>query len=114
MTNPFDLSGRTALVTGANRGLGRAFASALAHAGADVVVVARDTARNEEAAAAIAEETGRRATVVSADVTDPADAGRDPGPTIFSALSELGLKLVRVKRPVETLVIDHIEKPSDN
>jgi bla regulator protein BlaR1 len=51
---------------------------------------------------------------ISADVTDPADAGRDPGPTIFSALSELGLKLVRVKRPVETLVIDHIEKPSDN
>ena len=51
MTNQFDLSGRTALVTGANRGLGRAFATALAHAGADVVVVARDTARNEEAAA---------------------------------------------------------------
>jgi bla regulator protein blaR1 len=51
---------------------------------------------------------------MSADVTDPADAGRDPGPTIFSALSELGLKLVRVKRPVETLVIDHIEKPSEN
>ncbi len=76
MTNPFDLSGRTALVTGANRGLGRAFATALAHAGADVVVVARDAARNEEAAAAIAEETGRRATVVSADVTDRDDVAR--------------------------------------
>ncbi len=76
MTNPFDLSGRTALVTGANRGLGRAFATALAHAGADVVVVARDTARNEQAAAAIAEETGRRATVVSADVTDRDDVAR--------------------------------------
>lgn len=49
---------------------------------------------------------------ISADVADSAD--RDSGPTIFSALSELGLKLVRVKRPVETLVIDHIEKPSEN
>ena len=33
MTNPFSLEGRTALVTGANRGLGRAFAGALADAG---------------------------------------------------------------------------------
>jgi len=38
----------------------------------------------------------------------------DPGPTIFSAVAELGLKLVPAKRTVETLVIDHVEKPSDN
>ena len=38
----------------------------------------------------------------------------DPGPTVFSAIAELGLKLVPTKRPVETLVIDHIEKPSEN
>ena len=49
--NPFDLTGRTALVTGANRGLGRAFAQALAEAGADVVVLGRHQDRNEQAAA---------------------------------------------------------------
>ena len=38
----------------------------------------------------------------------------DPGPTVFSAIAELGLKLVPTKRQVETLVIDHIEKPSEN
>lgn len=41
MTNPFDLTGKTALVTGANTGLGQGMAVALAKAGADVVLVGR-------------------------------------------------------------------------
>ena len=39
--NPFDLSGRTALVTGANTGLGQTIAVGLAQAGADIVAVGR-------------------------------------------------------------------------
>ena len=66
--NAFDLTGRTALVTGANRGLGRAFAQALAEFGADVVVVGRSADPNERAAQEIAESTGRRTTVVTGDV----------------------------------------------
>ena len=46
-----DLSGRTAIVTGATSGLGRATARALAGAGARVVLAVRDTGRGEEAAA---------------------------------------------------------------
>jgi NAD(P)-dependent dehydrogenase (short-subunit alcohol dehydrogenase family) len=75
-TDPFRLDGRTALVTGANRGLGRAFAEALARAGADVVVVGRDQANNDRAAAEIGEATGRRVTVQSGDVTRPDDVRR--------------------------------------
>ena len=44
-----------------------------------------------------------------------ADGASDLGPSIFTMLQEqLGLKLVSAKQPVETLVIDHIERPSEN
>ena len=76
MKNPFGLEGRTALVTGANQGLGRAFAHALADAGADVVVVGRHDDRNRAAAAEIAQRSGRRTTVATGDVTDPDDVHR--------------------------------------
>jgi len=77
--NPFSLEGRTALVTGANQGLGRAFAQAMAAAGADVVVVGRHEDRNQDAATDIANRTGRRTTVGTGDVTDPEDVRRIVG-----------------------------------
>jgi NAD(P)-dependent dehydrogenase (short-subunit alcohol dehydrogenase family) len=42
MSNPFDLTGKVAIVTGASRGLGQIFSRALARAGADLVITARD------------------------------------------------------------------------
>ena len=66
----FDLTGKTALVTGASRGIGRALALGLATAGADIALSARD----ETALAQVREQVealGRRAIVLPADVTDP-------------------------------------------
>ena len=73
---PFSLDGRTALVTGANRGLGYAFAVSLARAGAEVVVVGRRDDANREAAARITAGSGRRTTVVTGDVTKADDVAR--------------------------------------
>jgi 2-deoxy-D-gluconate 3-dehydrogenase len=70
----FDLTGKTALVTGASRGIGRAIALGLAAAGADVALSARDEQRLQEVAGEV-ESLGRQAFVLPADVTD-ADACR--------------------------------------
>ncbi len=65
MTHPFDLSGKVAVVTGANTGIGQAIAVALARAGADVALVGRTSA--EETADHV-RAAGRRAAIISADL----------------------------------------------
>lgn len=69
----FRLDDKVAVVTGASSGLGVAFATALAEAGADVVLAGRRTDRLEETRA-IVESRGRRAFVVTADVSRPEHA----------------------------------------
>lgn len=64
----FTLIGKTALVTGASRGIGRSVAACLAEAGADVAMVGRDVGALDETAAAV-RKAGRRALVLPADVT---------------------------------------------
>ena len=71
----FDLTGRSAVVTGATRGLGRAFARALAEAGADIVVVGRDEVAAAEVEKELA-EIGRRSCTVIADITARSEVER--------------------------------------
>ncbi len=65
----FDLTGQTALVTGASRGLGQHFGRALAKAGADLIVTSRKLADLEPFVADI-EALGRKATPLELDVRD--------------------------------------------
>jgi gluconate 5-dehydrogenase len=85
MTNPlFDLTGRTALVTGSSRGLGRAMAEGLAKAGAKVLINGTDPAR---VATAVEEfrAAGHQADAVAFNVTSEAEVVR-----AFEALDAAG------------------------
>jgi 3-oxoacyl-[acyl-carrier protein] reductase len=82
------LEGKTALVTGASRGIGRAIAEELGRAGAAVVVGYRS---GREEAEAVAEQIGGRA--VQADVSSPEDAKRlvDDAGTVDVLVNNAGL-----------------------
>ena len=67
-----DLAGRKALVTGGSRGIGRAIASLLAEAGADVAINYASRKTEADAAASAIARSGRRTLAIAADVSDGA------------------------------------------
>ncbi len=84
-TTLFSLDGQVALVTGASRGLGLAMATALAHAGADVVLHGA-TAAPDAAAKTVAHTTGRRTAALRADLANASAASA----LVAEAVSQFG------------------------
>lgn len=70
--SPFDLTGRCAIVTGANTGIGQAIAIGLAEAGADIVGAGRSAMDDT---AHVVTSTGRRFVSLKADLSDTKEAG---------------------------------------
>src|SRR5712672_4676436 len=68
------MNGKTALVTGASAGIGKAIAFALAQEGVDVAICARRRGPLEAAASQIARETNHKIVAIPADLTKPVDA----------------------------------------
>src|SRR5829696_6479513 len=81
----FSLDGKVAIVTGASSGLGVAFATAMAEAGADVAIGARRVEKLNETKQLI-EAAGRRGLVVKTDVTNPEDCQA----LVDATMTELG------------------------
>ena len=71
MNKMFDLTGRVALVTGGNGGIGLGMATGLAKAGATVMVAGRNAAKNDAAVEGL-RALGAKAESIAVDVTDPA------------------------------------------
>lgn len=85
----FSLAGRTALITGASRGIGFAVAEALARAGARVILNGRSEPALEDAAAAL-RETGATVATSAFDVTDGAGVGPAVG-TVEETLAPIDI-----------------------
>ena len=98
----FRLDGKTALVTGAGRGIGRATALALASAGAELILVSRTPSELDQVAGEIA-RGGGKARALPFDVTR-ADAGRDA----FAGLGRLDILVnnAGLNRPQPFLEVD--------
>ncbi|MFT5530754.1 MAG: 3-oxoacyl-[acyl-carrier protein] reductase [Candidatus Poriferisodalaceae bacterium] len=90
MTTP--LAGQVALITGSSRGMGRAIAIGLACAGADIAINYRERTADAESAAEEVRALGRKAVVVQADVSQPADVEH----LVSTAAAELGAPSILV------------------
>ncbi len=73
---PFDLTNRSALITGGSRGIGKATAKLLAQAGAELFLCSRHESQLSEAAEEIRRDTGARVEYLPADMTDRGDVAR--------------------------------------
>ncbi|MCA1569584.1 MAG: SDR family NAD(P)-dependent oxidoreductase [Chloroflexi bacterium] len=87
----FDLTGRTALVTGGSRGLGRAIALALAGQGADLAINYRGNAEAAEEVAQMIRGLGRRAVTIQGDTSAGRDACEAIVKTAVDGLGAVGI-----------------------
>jgi NAD(P)-dependent dehydrogenase (short-subunit alcohol dehydrogenase family) len=116
MTELFDLNGKTALVTGGSKGLGRTFSETLAEAGAAVALCSRNETEAQEAAQAIAGKTGRPCLGLACDVAVAADVRRvvraveDDLGAVDILVANAG---VNIRAPVEELSEDEWDQVLD-
>jgi NAD(P)-dependent dehydrogenase (short-subunit alcohol dehydrogenase family) len=112
----FDLTGRSAVVTGGSKGLGLAIAEALASAGAELMLVSRNAAEASAAAAGVARYYGRRAVGFGADVTTPADVDAMTAAAVreFGKIDILVNNAgVNIRGPIEELSLEQFRQVLD-
>jgi gluconate 5-dehydrogenase len=109
----FDLHGKTALVVGGNRGLGLSMAKALAEAGADIAIAARDDQKNKEAQETIQQRTEARCITVAMDVCDEKSVATGVN-TVAAELGRIDILInsagINIRGPIEQLSLDDFNK----
>ncbi len=109
----FDLTGRSAIVTGGSKGLGQAMAAGLASAGANLLLTSRHADEAKAAATEIATDFGNRAVGIKADVTSTADVDA----MVERAIAEFG-KIdilinnagINIRGPIDQLSLDEFQQ----
>jgi len=109
----FRLDGRTALVTGGNRGLGKAMSQSLSEAGATVALTSRDGERAQRAADEIAAATGGRVSGYACDVKDPEAVERVVA-AVEEALGPIDVLInnagINIRGPIDELSLDEFRE----
>ena len=109
----FKLDNRVALVTGGNRGLGKAIAVALAEAGARVALTSTDSARAQAVAAEIQASTGQTCRGYACDVTDPKQVEAAVAQVLadFNGLDILVNNAgINIRGPIDQLSLEEFEQ----
>jgi len=109
----FKLNNQVALIIGGNRGLGLEMGKALAEAGADIVIAARDEERNHEAVALLKKDYGRKAISVNCNVTSDADVKKcvDEAVEQFGKIDVLiNSAGINIRGAIEDLSTDDFDK----
>ena len=105
----FDLTGRSAIITGGSKGLGKAMAAGLASAGASILVSSRHGDEAAEAAEEIAADHGQQAISIEADVTSPeqveamVQAALDAFGKVDILINNAG---INIRGPIDELSLD--------
>ena len=109
----FDLTAKTAIITGGSKGLGLAMSAGLASAGAQVAIVSRNEEEGRIAAKSIEDGFGTKAIAIGADVTDEAQVKRVVDITIqeFGAIDVLiNSAGINIRGPIDELTYEQFNK----
>ena len=112
----FDMTGRTAIITGGSKGLGTAMAAGLASCGADLLLTSRHADEAEAAAAEIARDYGHRAIGIAADVSDPDEVAAMTARAIkeFGKIDILVNNAgINIRGPIDELTYEEFQQVQD-
>jgi NAD(P)-dependent dehydrogenase (short-subunit alcohol dehydrogenase family) len=112
----FDLTGRSAIITGGSKGLGKAMAAGLASAGASVLVSSRHGDEAAAAAEEIASDHGQQAISIEADVTSP-DQVEAMVQATLDAFGKVDILInnagINIRGPIDELSLDDFRTVHD-
>lgn len=114
--SPFDLSGKVALVTGGNGGIGLGMARGLAAAGASVCIVGRNPEKTSQAGSALVDEFDVRVISIVADLTNPQQVEELPS-AVVGQLGRIDILInnagINIRKPPHEMSLDEWRQVHD-